>query len=41
VTAAAVESDIGWVGLATSLVFVAIAVAISWAKSLGIERSIL
>jgi putative ABC transport system permease protein len=36
-----VTSDIGWVGLATSLVFVAIAVARSAAKSLGIERSIL
>lgn len=36
-----VESDIGWVGLATSFVFVAVAVGLSWAKGLGLERSLL
>lgn len=35
------SADIGWVGLAVSLVLVAVAVALSWQRRLGLERSVL
>jgi putative ABC transport system permease protein len=41
VIAASPAGDIGWVGLATSLVMIAVAVAMSIGQRLGLERSIL
>ena len=34
------ETDIGWVGLAASLILIVVAVVLSWTQGLRLERSI-